>query len=102
MNITNDGDQARIADTSGSSTSTAPTAAASKGAAIAAGGTAAIAATRGSDQATISSTSCVLSTALNASDVRGDRVAAFQAAINEGTYDVSSGAVADKLMSTML
>ena len=101
MNITNDGDQARIADTSGSSTSTAPTAAASKGSAIAAGGTAAIASTRGSDQATISSTSGLLQAALSVNDARMEKVAPVKAAIDAGSYSVPSSLVADKVISAL-
>jgi len=35
-------------------------------------------------------------------DVRHERVAALQAAIQSGTYNVSSSAVADKLIDSML
>jgi anti-sigma28 factor (negative regulator of flagellin synthesis) len=40
--------------------------------------------------------------AFSGSDVRGDKVAALQVAIASGTYDVSSSAVAEKLMSALL
>jgi flagellar biosynthesis anti-sigma factor FlgM len=57
---------------------------------------------QGSDQATISSASGVLSTALNSSDVRTAKVAALQASINAGTYNVPASSVADKMLSSIL
>jgi negative regulator of flagellin synthesis FlgM len=55
-----------------------------------------------SDQATISSASGVLSTALNGSDVRTAKVAALQASINAGTYNVPASSVADKMLNSIL
>ena len=57
---------------------------------------------RGSDQATISSASGVLSTALNSSDVRTAKVAALQASINAGTYNIPASSVAEKMLSSIL
>ena len=54
------------------------------------------------DQATISSASGLLSTALNGSDVRTAKVAALQASINAGTYNVPASSVADKMLSSIL
>jgi negative regulator of flagellin synthesis FlgM len=54
------------------------------------------------DQAVISSTSDLLTRALNASDVRLDKIQPLQAAIAAGTYNVSSSDVADKLIGTLL
>ncbi|HWZ51341.1 MAG TPA: flagellar biosynthesis anti-sigma factor FlgM [Granulicella sp.] len=102
MNITNDVNQVRIADNSTSSPATAATGAASRSSAAGAGGAAANAAAQFGDQTTISSTSDALSAALNASDVRTGKVASLQAAIQGGAYNVPSGAVADKLLSSML
>jgi len=55
-----------------------------------------------SDQATISSASGLLSTALNSSDVRTAKVAALQASINAGTYNVPASSVAEKMLSSIL
>jgi flagellar biosynthesis anti-sigma factor FlgM len=57
---------------------------------------------QGSDQATLSSASGVLSTALNDSDVRTAKVAALQASINAGTYNIPASSVADKMLSSIL
>ena len=57
---------------------------------------------QGSDQATISSASGVLSSALNDSDVRTAKVAALQASINAGTYNIPASSVADKMLSSIL
>ncbi len=54
------------------------------------------------DQAVISSTSGLLNEALGASDVRLEKVLPLQAAISAGTYNVPSGDVADKLISSLL
>jgi flagellar biosynthesis anti-sigma factor FlgM len=53
------------------------------------------------DQAVISSTSNLLTQALSASDVRLYKVLPLQAAIASGAYNVSSSAVADKLISSL-
>jgi flagellar biosynthesis anti-sigma factor FlgM len=59
---------------------------------------------QGGDQATISSASGVLATALNSpgSDVRTARVASLQASINAGTYNIPASSVADKMLSSIL
>jgi negative regulator of flagellin synthesis FlgM len=54
------------------------------------------------DQASISSTGGLLSAAQSAPDVRAEKIAPIQAAINAGTYSVSSSDVADKLISSLL
>ncbi len=53
------------------------------------------------DQAVISSTSNLLSEALNGSDVRLHKVLPIQQAIASGTYDVSSSEVADKIIGSL-
>lgn len=53
------------------------------------------------DQAVISSASGLLTQALNASDVRLDKVLPLQQAIASGSYDVSPSAVADKIISSL-
>jgi negative regulator of flagellin synthesis FlgM len=102
VNIANDVSQARIIDMSVSPASTAATGAANRSTGVGAGGGAPSASTPVGDQATISSTSGALSAALNASDVRTEKVASLQTAIGGGTYNVPSSAVADKLVSSML
>jgi flagellar biosynthesis anti-sigma factor FlgM len=54
------------------------------------------------DQAVISSTSELLTKALNGSDVRLEAIQPLQAAIAAGTYYVASSDVADKVISTLL
>jgi negative regulator of flagellin synthesis FlgM len=55
------------------------------------------------DVATVSGTGSVLATAAtNTEDVRTERVAALKAAVDAGSYNVSSTAVADKLLDSML
>jgi negative regulator of flagellin synthesis FlgM len=63
----------------------------------------------GSDQSLLSSDKSVVSSAggamlqaMNSSDVRADKVASLQAAIANGTYNVSSQDVAQKLIASML
>lgn len=54
------------------------------------------------DQATLSVASSLISQALQAPDVRSEKVASLQAAIAAGTYQVSSSDVADKLVESLL
>ena len=54
------------------------------------------------DQANVSSTGGLVSQALNTSDVRTDKVAALQAAIANGSYNVSSSDVANKIVDSLL
>jgi negative regulator of flagellin synthesis FlgM len=56
----------------------------------------------GSDQTSISSTSELLSAALSASDVRLEKVLPLQQAIANGTYDVSSSDVAEKVIHSLV
>jgi len=58
-------------------------------------------ATQASDQASISTTSGLFSSALNASDVRTEKIAPIKAAIDAGTYNVSASDVADKLIDSL-
>ena len=53
------------------------------------------------DQAVISSTSGLLTQALNASDVRLEKVLPLQGAIASGSYSVASSDVADKIISSL-
>lgn len=50
----------------------------------------------------VSSAAGALAQASDADDVRHDKVAQLQAAIQSGTYQVSSADVADKLIASML
>ena len=55
------------------------------------------------DVASFSGAGSVLAVAsANADDVRADRVASLKAAVDSGNYHVSAGAVADKLLTSML
>ncbi len=53
------------------------------------------------DETTLSSASGLLAQSLSISDVRTDKVDALRAALNDGTYQVSSSSVADKLIQSM-
>jgi flagellar biosynthesis anti-sigma factor FlgM len=97
MNISNDVSQAQIA--SSSVANPLPSEPASSPSRSPAGVSAGA---RSSDQATISSASGVLSTALTSSDVRTAKVASLQASINAGTYNVPASSVADKMLSSIL
>ncbi len=54
------------------------------------------------DQANISTTSNLISAALNASDVRTEKILPIQQAIANGTYSVRSSDVADKLITSLV
>ncbi len=58
------------------------------------------------DQATLSSTSSLISQAVGSSgpesDVRTEKIAALQQAIASGTYNVSASDVADKIIGSLL
>lgn len=54
------------------------------------------------DGASLSLAANAVAQALSGSDTRSDKVAALQQSIAAGTYSVSSSAVAEKLLSTML
>jgi negative regulator of flagellin synthesis FlgM len=55
------------------------------------------------DVASFSGAGNVLAVAsANPDDVRADRVASLKAAVDSGNYHVSAGAVADKLLNSML
>lgn len=62
---------------------------------------AALTALAGKDQTVVSSTAGVLRQGLDVDDVRPDRVASLKAAIDSGTYHVSSADIADKLISSL-
>lgn len=66
------------------------------------GQTGAAATAPGSDRATLSSAGSEVSQAASADEVRMDKVAAVQAAIASGSYDVPASAVASKLVDAML
>ncbi|MGD0797231.1 MAG: flagellar biosynthesis anti-sigma factor FlgM [Acidobacteriaceae bacterium] len=53
------------------------------------------------DTAKVSLAGAMISQATQGSDVRFDKVAALQQAINAGTYNVSSASLADKLISVL-
>ncbi len=54
------------------------------------------------DQTRLSTASALITKALSLSDVRQEKVAGLQKAINEGTYNVSSSDVAGKLLKSLL
>jgi negative regulator of flagellin synthesis FlgM len=56
----------------------------------------------GSDRATLSSAGSEVSQSVGDSGVRMDKVASIQAALAAGSYNVSPGAVASKLVDSML
>lgn len=55
-----------------------------------------------SDQATLSNTGSEVSQTISGSDVRKEKVAAVQAAIATGTYQIPASAVAGKVVDAML
>jgi negative regulator of flagellin synthesis FlgM len=55
-----------------------------------------------SDRATVSNAGSEVANALNDSDVRTDKVAAVQASLSAGTYNVPPSAVASKLVDAMM
>lgn len=55
-----------------------------------------------SDKSVVSTAGGAMLQAMNTSDVRTDKVAALKTAIDSGTYNVPSQAVAQKLISSML
>jgi flagellar biosynthesis anti-sigma factor FlgM len=97
-NLPNDVSQAQIA----SSKVATPPAAPARSSGASPGAAGATTGSPASDQATISSASGLLATALNSSDVRTAKVAALQASINAGTYNVPASDVADKMLSSIL
>jgi len=54
------------------------------------------------DQANLSSTSGIVAQALESSDTRSAKVAALQQTITSGSYKISSSAVADKMIDSLL
>jgi negative regulator of flagellin synthesis FlgM len=56
----------------------------------------------GSDQATFSSAGSEVSQMADDTEVRMDKVAGIQAALAAGTYKVSAGAVASRVVDSML
>jgi flagellar biosynthesis anti-sigma factor FlgM len=113
VNISNDVSQTQIASSavatpspaapsSAPLSSTAGVGAAARSFGVSPGASTIAPASQGSDQATISSASGVLSTALTSSDVRTAKVASLQASINAGTYNVPASSVADKILSSIL
>ena len=113
VNISNDVSQAQIASNNVAtpphstpsvtpSSATAGVGAAARSSGVSPGSSTTAPAPQGSDQATISSASGVLSTALTGSDVRTAKVASLQASINAGTYNVPASSVADKILTSIL
>ncbi|HEX4652532.1 MAG TPA: flagellar biosynthesis anti-sigma factor FlgM [Granulicella sp.] len=99
MNISNDVSQAQIASSNVASPSPSVPASAPSRSTV---GVGVSSGARSADQATISSASGVLSTALTSSDVRTSKVESLQASINAGTYNVPASSVADKMLSSIL
>jgi len=66
------------------------------------GGAAAGASALGSDRATLSSAGSEVSQMAGDASVRMDKVAGIQAALAAGSYNVSAGAVASKVVDSML
>jgi len=56
----------------------------------------------GSDRATLSSAGSEVSQTASAAGVRMDKVAGIQAALASGSYNVSAGAIASKVVDSML
>jgi len=56
----------------------------------------------GGDRTVVSTMAGALSQALGTSDVRMDKVAQLQAVIANGSYNVSSSDIADKLLQSMM
>jgi negative regulator of flagellin synthesis FlgM len=54
------------------------------------------------DQANVSLAGGLMAQALQSPDVRSDKVAALQASIANGSYNVSSADVADKMIDSLL
>jgi flagellar biosynthesis anti-sigma factor FlgM len=54
------------------------------------------------DQTTLSTTSGLVAHALEGSDARSEKVTSLQQTIAAGTYSVSSSAVADKIIQSLL
>jgi negative regulator of flagellin synthesis FlgM len=54
------------------------------------------------DEANLSSAGGVIAQALEGSDVRTDKVAALQQAIADGSYNISSSDVAEKMIKSLL
>lgn len=55
-----------------------------------------------SDQTTLSSSAAVVAQALKGSDVRLAKISSLQQAIGSGNYSVSSSAVAEKMIQSLL
>jgi negative regulator of flagellin synthesis FlgM len=85
----------------GSSQQTTQTGAAKGNAGEAAAKTYDGAAANDGQRVSVSSTAGALAQVSGESDVRQDKVAQLQAAISNGTYNVSSSDVADKLIASM-
>jgi flagellar biosynthesis anti-sigma factor FlgM len=110
VNISNDVSQAQIASSNVATSSPSARPAAPAGSTAVSGATSGTTGSQASgqssdptsDQATISSASGLLSAALNGSDVRTAKVAALQASINAGTYNVPASSVAEKMLSSIL